>query len=96
MKPRVVPVTRESAYARGFDGIWIHRDFNHRKARQLFEMYPHAVVVDFTRPTWNTSAVRYRPEPLHIIYVKSTGGGWGKSARMIPDPNMVIRRTRIP
>ena len=88
MKPRVISISRVAAFARGFDGKWIYRDYNHRVARRLMEDYPGCEVVDITSPTWNPSTVRYVPEPGHVIYIKSTGGHWGKSVRIRPHPSV--------
>jgi hypothetical protein len=48
-------------------------------ARDIFNRHAHIQQVHFCRRSQNDSQSRYRPAPGTAIYVKSTGGSWGKS-----------------
>lgn len=72
--PHVIEITRDKAHSRGFDGEWLYTDYNHRKARELFTLYPGALAVEITTPQWNTAQVRYNARPQRIIYIKSHNG----------------------
>jgi hypothetical protein len=69
MKPRVRTIDRISAYARGWDLYFIHQEREYYQARYLMDLSPKCEAVDFTLSRWNTPAVRYRPQPLHILCV---------------------------
>lgn len=86
-------ITREQAFARGFDLKYLNvsptlgdrsRHYDYKVARRLLERYPGASRVEFCRPQHNEARTRYTPAPDTVIYVKSTHGRWGKSARTIP------------
>jgi hypothetical protein len=81
LKPRVESIIRVQAFARGFDGVYLNKTYDYKIARKLLEYHPGAEAVDITNPRWNTPQVRYVPEDRHIIYIKATGGKWGKSSR---------------
>lgn len=74
MKPRLVEITKEQAFARGFDLKWINVGHNFTLARRFYTHYPHCVMFNITYPKWNTSQTRYVPDDGHIIYVKSQHG----------------------
>lgn len=83
-------VTREAAFARGFDGAWIDAGahdrswhYDYRRARQICAEHAEVEAVDFCMPLHNDSRTRYRPAPGIAIYVKATGGAWGKRARLV-------------
>lgn len=84
-------VTREQAFARGFDMRYLNiandpgrsADYDYRTARELLAKYPNAIAVDFCMRLHNTRRSRYVPPPGYVIYVKATGGKWGKSSRIV-------------
>lgn len=82
-------ITKEQAWARGFDGKWINSDhvdgsslYDYRTAREYLTIWPSAIAVDFATPHHNDYRTRYTPPDGYICYIKSTGGRWGKSHRV--------------
>ena len=75
-------ITREAAFARGFDGKWIHGDYDYRRARQLLGDRPTVSAVDFCLPSHNECRTRYIPTRDTMIYVKASSGQYGKPARV--------------
>lgn len=82
MKPNLFSISKEAAFARGFDMKWIHAELEHRMARLYYQLYPTCISFDVTCSVWNTRQVRYNPEPGHIIYVMPTLGSGSKRARL--------------
>jgi hypothetical protein len=80
-------ITREQAFSRGFDGEWLLKGYDARKARELLEC-SNAVAVDFCRPQHNTSGTRYIPPQGYIVYLKN---GSGRSVRVITREGEVKR-----
>ena len=80
-------ITREQAFARGFDGKYINAGYPERithydysKARELLTQYPLVIAVDFVRHEHNDSKARYNPPDGYVAYVKASSGKWGKSS----------------
>jgi hypothetical protein len=57
--------------------------YDNAKARELLERYQDAATIYFCRPSDNDCRTRYIAEKGEIIYVKSTGGRFGRPARLI-------------
>ena len=76
-------ITREQAFARGFDLKWLHTSYDYGVARKTMEEFPYIQTMYFARPEHNTCRSRYAVGPGEAVYVKSKHGGkWGKSARL--------------
>lgn len=75
-------ITREQAMAQGFDGVPILKGWDASVARRYFTRYATLTAIDFCRPAHNEPQTRYIAAPGIAIYIKSTGGRWGKSSRV--------------
>ena len=61
-------ITFEQAFARGFDGIYLHQSHEHDLARTLLRHHG-GDQVDFCLPLHNGPASRYRPATNILIWV---------------------------
>lgn len=59
------------------------KNYDVKKAIEIFAIYPAVQSVDFCTPHQNYNTSRYVATPLRAIYVKAASGSYGKPARLI-------------